>query len=158
MQSVTAFRRFKNRPHRGQGILESVFGMVMFVSMIALTCTICMMLFLQNALVGAARQGARVASINPDYGAGNTSTANTAVKSVVKTFMAQTAGQTLTDNQVTITAPTGTIGQRNVTVRINYSLTNPVPIAGFLSGLGATGTSSLATIPLVAQASMRYED
>ena len=147
----------RRRP-QGQGIIEMIFGMIMFVSMIALTCTVCMFLYLQHAIVSASREGARVASVNTDYSAGNTATANTAVTTTVQQFMQQTTGQTLATNQVVITPPAGVIGQRNVTVRVNYTLVNPLPIAGFLGGLGATGTSALTNIPLVAASTMRYEE
>jgi hypothetical protein len=143
---------------QGQGIIEMIFGMIMFVSMISLSCTVCMYLYMQHALVSAAREGARTAAIQEGYATGAAASATAAVTAAVKNFVQQTTGQTLADSNVVVTPPSGATGQRNVRVQVNYTLKNPIPIAGFMSGLGATGTSSYDNISMAASSTMRYEE
>lgn len=144
---------------RGQAAVEMVMTLVMFVTMIALICTICIYLYLQFSLVTAAREGARTAAVSPGLAQSTTlAAAQTTVRNRVKAFFSQATGQSLTDGDIAVTAPTGQFGLRNVSVTVDFVMNNPLRIADLLSAMGVSNTATLATIPLQASASMRFEE
>ena len=125
--------------------------------MFALVCSGFVFLYTQTTLISAARQGARVAAVNMDL-ASNPSSVQTAVYDQVNTYFQQTTGQTLAASDVTVTGPTGaTVGQRNVQVTVQYSMPNPLGVAGLLSALGGDG-APWQSFPVSATATMRYEE
>jgi hypothetical protein len=145
---------------RGQGIIEMMMAVLIFVIMIAMVGSVSAYLYLQHNIITAAREGARVASLDPDLGGNNVATGTTAVKTAVQSFVQQTTGLSVADNEITVTAPSAgdPVGSRTVTVQINYHFNNPLALGQFLTALGASNASSLDTIPVVARAVMRYEE
>jgi hypothetical protein len=159
---LRAFMARRQR-HRGQATLEIIPSLLMFTGMFAAICGLCVYLFLQNMVITAAREGARFAALNTSLGVSTTQAAGIAsVKNEVQSILLSTTGQTVGSNNITVTPPTGTVGSRKVSVAVNFSLPNPIPIPDFgaaFDGDPNTTTSRLfETIPLSAAATMRYEE
>jgi hypothetical protein len=156
--------RKKPVPVRGQAILESIFGIIMFTIILTLTMSITAYLYFQQAMVTAAREGARQAALNTEIGTSATESAGIAyVRSYVIDEVKHLTGQTFDSDIATITvippsqSEDQTPGQRMVSVSINWQMKNPINISGFLNALGADG-SAFDTIPVKAMATMRYEE
>lgn len=151
-------RRLK--AHKGQAIIESTVSIILFAMLIALVMTVTLYLYIQQAMVTAAREGARMASLNADM-ATDEAAGTTTVKEYVKNEIAALTGQTATDDDITVLGPSSsanqTAGERTVTVSINYTMDNPVNIAGFINALGGDG-SAFDNIPVQSSATMRYEE
>jgi hypothetical protein len=148
----------KSKAHSaGQAVIELVFSLIVFTIILALISTACVYLYMQHTIITAAREGARAAAINVDI-ADNFATGETAVKTRVQNFFSQTTGQTLSLTNIIVNPPTGPVGHRNVSVQVNFTIQNPIPIADFLSALGVANTSSISNIPVSANSSMRYEE
>ncbi len=149
----------KHRAAEGQAIIEIVGGLIIFTIMLCLIMTITGWLYLQQAIVTSAREGARQASLNDALGVLTTQvTGITATQAYVINEVKSLTGQAITASNVTVTPPTGVVGSRMVTVTIKMNFVNPVKIDGFLSGVGVTGANTFGTIPVSSQATMRYED
>lgn len=143
---------------RGQAVLEVILSIIMFVILFLGISAVSLYLFVQCSLVSAARDGARTAALNLQLG--DPATQSTGVKAVqdsVIAFAKNTAGVSLSYPNITVAGPTGAIGNRQVTVTINYQFNNPVPLQSFLTSLNAT-YAGLDKIQLSSSASMRYED
>lgn len=145
---------------KGQGVIEIIGSLIIFTIMLSLMMSVSVYLYIQHAMVSVAREGTRSASLNTKLG--ETATSNAGIsetRTFVKNSALQIAGSTLTDGEITVTppSPTGTLGQRTVTVTINHTMNNPVNIAGFLEALGADG-EEFRHIPVSATATMRYEE
>ena len=160
------FSKFMARRKRksGQAIIESIVGILIFCILLALIMSITAYLYFQQALVTAAREGARQASLNSDIGALNTENAGiNYVQNYVITEIEQLTGQSYNSSQASIVvtppskSPSQVNGKRMVTVAINWKMKNPVNIAGLLRALGTDG-SAFETIPVYAMATMRYEE
>src|SRR5690606_11916825 len=140
----------------GQAIIESIVGILIFTILLALIMSVTVYLYFQQALVTAAREGARQAALNSDIGALNTENAGiNYVENYVINEIQQLTGQSYNSNQASIVvtppsqSPSQINGKRMVTVTINWNLKNPVNIAGLLRALGANG-SAFETIPVYA--------
>jgi type II secretory pathway pseudopilin PulG len=153
--------RHRGRKASGQALIESLVGIIIFAIMLALIMTISMWLYVQQALVTSAREGARQASLNASMASTTASvklTGINAVKAYVQDEMLKLTGQTLPSNNITITGPTGaTAGQRTVEVTLQMSMKNPIGIAGMLNALGGNG-NAFDSIPMGASATLRYEE
>lgn len=150
------------KAQKGQAVIESIASILLFVMMLGLVMAISVYLYFQQALVTAAREGARQAALNADLGEVATEGSGVAdVKDYVRQQIAQTTGQDVAASDITVWAPSDsadqTPGNRTVTVRIDWELQNPVGVGNFISALGGDG-APYATIPVTAQATMRYED
>jgi hypothetical protein len=158
-------QKLVKRPRKsGQAIIESIVGILIFSMLLAFIMSITAYLYFQQALVTAAREGARQASLNTDIGATTTENAGiTYVKNYVIDEIRQLTGQTYSSTMATIAisppsrSPNQTNGKRMVSVTINWNMKNPVNIAGLLEALGADG-SAFDVIPVYAMATMRYEE
>jgi Flp pilus assembly protein TadG len=141
-----------------------IFSLLMFSLSFLLIATGCVYLYMQNAVVSAARVGARAASVSNDLGGSNAtsaSTARSAIAQQVKTYLTGLAGSSGLDvplGNIVLTGPTGTAGSRNVTVTITGTFKDPLSANSFISGLGGTGGSAYNGFPLSASATMRYEE
>jgi Flp pilus assembly protein TadG len=149
-------RRFASK--RGQVLIELLISIVFFVMMVAMVTSISVYLFVQHGLVSAAREGARIGSLDPNIGGNNVSAGQQAVRQAVQNFAQQTMGQVIPNGNITVTPPSATAptGSRSVRVMINYQMTNPIPIGQFLEGMGVE--NELSTIPVRASATMHYEE
>lgn len=150
----------RRRRRKGQSMIELTASLIMFVIMIALIFSISAYLYMQHAMVSAAREGARTASLNTDIGDSDTQADGVNdVEDYVVTAVNNLTGITIEPENVTVTPPDpgAAQGERTVTVQINYSMENPLPIAAFLQAFGASG-EGLDIIPVVASATMRYEE
>lgn len=152
------FASRKRRPS-GQAQVELVLGAIIFVLMMGLTGTMSAYLYLQHAFITAARDGARVGAMDPNFANGGASTATASVKSAVIDFAGATTGQVLTDGDITVTPPdmSDPVGERSVEVEINYDMANPLNVEGLITALTGS-THGLDTIPIYARAAMRYEE
>lgn len=158
LRLISRSRRFR-QPATGQVVVESIASIIIFTMMLALVMTITLWLYLQQATVTAAREGARQASLNSDLGVtGTRTTAVNTIKTYVINSVRQLTGKTVATSEINVTGPTGaTTGQRTVTVTINTTFRNPVRISNFLEALGADGTP-FDRVPLTGTATMRYEE
>ncbi|WP_373532085.1 TadE family protein [Vampirovibrio sp.] len=154
----------KNRAQSGQAVIEMVAGIVMFTIMLALVMSISMYLYFQQALVTAAREGARQASLSSELGNDGSEQAGiNAVQAYVITSIRNLTGQQASPAVATITVvpPSASLvqnpGERTVTVNIEWQMNNPVGISRFLNALGADGRK-FQTFPVFATATMRYEE
>lgn len=152
------------RAKSGQVVVEAVASIIIFTMMLALVMSVSVYLYFQQALVTAAREGARQASLNSDLGAGATEQNGIdTVKTYVTEEIEKLTGQTDTDGSavITVTPPSQsasqTAGKREVSVVINWKMINPIGVSGLLEALGADG-SAFSTIPVYATATMRYEE
>lgn len=157
-------RCLKRKPASGQALIESLASIIIFTILLSLVMSLTAYLYFQQALVTAAREGARQAALNSDIGATTTeATGVSYVKNYVTDEIKQLTGQTYDAATATITvnAPSQsanqTPGQRMVSVNINWKMQNPINIAGLLNALGTDG-SAFGTIPVSATATMRYEE
>jgi uncharacterized protein (UPF0333 family) len=157
-------KTIKRKRKSGQAIVESIFGILIFTILLALIMSITAYLYFQQALVTAAREGARQASLNSDIGAPGTENAGvTYVKNYVIDEIQKLTGQVYSSTTATITisppsqSPNQTNGKRMVIVTIDWKMKNPVNIAGLLNALGTDG-SAFDVIPVYATATMRYEE
>lgn len=153
---MMVWRSHLNKPHRGQVVVESMFGIIMTVVVFLLISAISIFMFFQASVFLSARQGARLAAVDPNMTGGG-GVAN--VRAGVQTFLNGMTGQALPANNITVNGPAGATGYRNVTVQVNYALASPIPLGAFLESLGAAGAqAALDTFNCVATATMRYEE
>jgi hypothetical protein len=147
---------------KGQAVIESIASIILFTMMLGLVMAITVYLYFQQALVTAAREGARQAALNADIGsAGSEGNGIGTVQNFVINQVQQTTGQTLAAADITVTPPSAspdqTPGNRTVNVQITWNMTNPVGVGNFVEALGGDG-EPFKTIPVSATATMRYEE
>jgi Flp pilus assembly protein TadG len=144
---------------RGQGVIELIIGLVMFSMMLALMSSVSIYLYVQHSLVSAAREGARIASLDSNIGGTNVAAGQQAVITRIQDFMRISTGQEIPSANIVVTAPSATApqGSRTVAVEINHVMNNPIAVGALLRGLGADPTG-LEQIPVSATATMRYEE
>jgi len=151
------------RASAGQAVIESIVSLILFVMMLGLIMAISVYLYFQQALVTAAREGAREASLNADLGSLSSESGGIAdVEDYVANEIQQLTGQVIGNNaNIVVTPPSASAsqvpGERTVRVDISWSLNNPVGIGNFLTAMGGDG-SAFTTIPVSATATMRYEE
>jgi hypothetical protein len=156
--------RIKNllpfKAEKGQAVVEMVGNIIIFGIMLCMVSGLSCYLYLQHTLLTAAREGARTGALHAGFGSGDSAGAEAAVKQKVKDFMLATAGQTLVDNDIDVTAPdpADTDGDRSVGVSITYNVANPINVADFIMALSGTDHTGLRTFTLQAAAQMRYEE
>jgi hypothetical protein len=143
----------------GQVVIESIASLLIFTIMLAVIMTITMWLYLQQALVTSAREGARQASLNAELAGAATKSAGVgAVKAYVQNTVRSLTGQDIDPSQITVTGPTGaTPGQRTVAVTLSMTLKNPLGVAALFDALGTSG-AKFDNIPMSASATLRYEE
>ncbi len=136
---------------KGQAVIELIASIFTFVMLLVLIASVSIYLYVQNAVVSAVREGARIAALNDDLSGtpAEVAAAIDEIKVEVQDYMLTTTGQTLTDEQVTVTEPDAAepVGNRSVTVAITYEMDSPFPVFSYLSN-----------IPVEAVATMRYEE
>jgi hypothetical protein len=144
---------------KGQATLELIPTLICFAMMLAVVSALCLYLYLQNITITVAREGARFASLNAELGTTATQAVGTAaVKSRISDMVQNALGSPLPANGVTITPPTGTLGNRLVKVKINMNITNPISIPDFNATFNGEPAKLFETIPLTAEASAHYEE
>ncbi|WP_303673308.1 TadE family protein [Vampirovibrio chlorellavorus] len=153
-----------NGKQSGQAIIEMIGGMIIFTLLLTMVMSLSVYLYFQQALVTAAREGARHASLNNNLGSASTErTGISEIQSYVTTAIRNLTGQTVSPSVATITvvppsaSASQSAGNRNVTVSIQWRMTNPLGVANFLDALGADG-DNFRTFPVAASATMRYEE
>lgn len=157
-------RLSRKAANSGQAVIEIIAGVVIFTIMMSLIMSISAYLYFQQALVTAAREGARHASFNSDLGEGGSEQAGSGeVQTYVENTILQLTGQQASPGVATITvvppsqSADQTSGKRTVSVNIEWQMENPIGIAGFLDALGTDG-DAFRTFPVYATATMRYEE
>jgi hypothetical protein len=148
----------------GQAVLEIIASMIMFTLMLAFVMSISAYLYFQQALVTAAREGARQAALDTNIGLPGTENVGiSTVKTYVANQIQKLTGQTFNPITATITvvppsqSASQVSGEREVQVVIAWQMKNPVGVAGFAQALGGDG-SKFNYIPVSASATMRYEE
>lgn len=144
---------------QGQAAVEMVMSVLMFVIMLAMVMSLSLYLYVQHTLFTAAREGARIAAVDPSFGnAATTSTGTANVQSWVQNFVSSSTGIQLNNSNITVSGPTGATGSRNITVTLNYTFQNPVQVLTLLNRLGGGSATGLDTITMSSNATMRYEE
>jgi hypothetical protein len=148
---------------RGQAIVEAVGTVVVTSIMIGLLTGASYYLYVQQALITAARDAARIASVSSTLGDPATqAAAKTEVINYVKDYIEDTLGQTVGSQAVTVTPPSanGNQGSRQVTVEIAYDLETPAVAVSLMSSFSHSADNGLAiaSFPVYAKATMRYEE
>jgi hypothetical protein len=148
----------------GQAIIESIASIIIFTLMLGLVMCISVYLYFQQALVTAAREGARQASLNAELGSGSTEQSGiSTVQNYVADEIRQLTGQTYSPSvaTITVTPPSSsadqTPGKRQVTVSIVWNMTNPVTVGNMAAVFGGNA-DTFNNIPVSASATMRYEE
>lgn len=148
----------------GQAVIECVGSLILFTLMMTIMVSITAFLYFQQALVTAAREGARQASLHPAFNSPATEGQGiNQVRTLVARQIQQLTGQVYDPDSATITvvppseSDDQTPGQRTVSVIIRWQLANPVGVSGFMNALGANG-ETFRSIPVGAIAVMRYEE
>lgn len=145
--------------HKGQAAVEMVMSILMFVIMLAMIMSMSLYLYVQHTLLTAAREGARIAAVDPNFGnAGTTSTGTSNVQAWVQNFVNSSTGIQLNNNDIVVNGPTGVAGSRNIAVSINYTFQNPIQVLTLLNRLGGGSATGLDTITMSSNATMRYEE
>lgn len=156
---IATLRKKANRAHKGQAAVEMVMSVLMFVIMLAMVMSISLYLYVQHTLLTAAREGARIAAVDPNFGSAGTTSVGTAnVQAWVRNFVSSGTGIALANNNITVAGPTGAAGSRNITVTLNYTFQNPVQVLTLLNRLGGGAATGLDTITMSSNATMRYEE
>ena len=159
-----AERSKSRRAFGGQAVIESIASIIMFTLLLGLVMCVTVYLYFQQALVTAAREGARQASLNDKLNAVATESAGMAeVRNYVADQVLNLTGQTYSPGvaTITVTPPSAsanqTPGERMVSVRIDWNMTNPVGVGNMINALDGEGDNFLH-IPVHAMATMRYEE
>jgi hypothetical protein len=152
-----SFKTFKQSPKSGQAIIELVGALLILVIMFCCISTLSLYFYVNHTVVTAARMGARTAAVNAQLATNFTAGAQT-VRDQVKAFFLSSTGQTLSDGDITVNAPTGNVGKRITSVTVNFTLNNPINIGGLLTAMGAANGNKLNSFPVSANSSMRYEE
>mgnify|MGYP001329421991 CR=1 FL=1 len=135
--------RSRRQQQSGQAMIEMIFSIVMFGFMMAGIASMSTYLYLQHAMVTAAREGARMAAINPDLGdPGTESIGISDVQDHVQAMVASTVGIPLEAGDIAVTAPSAAdaIGERSVSVNIDYEIPNPLPVGSDTFNLHSEAT------------------
>jgi hypothetical protein len=160
LRNLGAKNLLHSKAAKGQAAVEMVGNIIIFAIMLCMVTGLSCYLYLQHTLLTAAREGARTGALHAGFGSGDTASAEAAVRQKVKDLMLTTAGQTLVDGDIDVTAPdpADTDGDRSVGVSITYNVANPVNVADFVMALSGTDHAGLRTFSLQATAQMRYEE
>jgi len=149
-----------HKRYDGQGSVELLMTLLIFIMMLGTLMSISFYLYLNNAFWTAAKEGARAASVDQNFA--NTTTVATGVTDVqtwVINFVQNSIGITIPASDITVTGPTGAvIGSRTMQVTISYQFQNPVAIRTFINKLGGGNTTGLDTFTISSTATMRYEE
>ncbi|MBK8190827.1 MAG: pilus assembly protein [Vampirovibrionales bacterium] len=146
---------------RGQAMIEMTANIIMFVLMITVVASMSAYLYVQQAIVTAAREGARIGSLNQEIGAPATSAAGVdAVKTYVVSMVQRTTGLIVMPDDIDVTPPDPAlpVGERSVEVVLDFSITNPLPVEPLLAAFSGGNSYNLGQIPIHAEATMRYEE
>lgn len=144
-----------------QGAFELIAGTVVFALLTTMIASLSIYLYVAHSAVTAAREGVRLAALSADIAESATFAAAEAdVVARVQEVMRNSTGQELADADIEVVAPGAAEpeGQRSVTVRIDYNLATPLNAGGVLQAFGASGGSVGLTLPVRAEATMRYEE
>lgn len=148
------------RRSKGQGVIEIIASLLIFVIMICVMLSISLFLYVQHATVSAVREGARFAALNPEIGDPATQADGIdAVQDYLINASQQLAGMQIQPAEITVTPPDPgqPQGSRTVRVEVRYDMQNPIPIDGFMHAFGTTG-DKFTHMPIYATATMRYEE
>jgi len=144
----------------GQGIIEMIASLLMFMLLISLVVNISTYLYVQHSMVTAAREGARVASLNEDIGSPSSASSGiTDVRDHVIDMVSSTTGITLANNNITVTPPDPSepTGERTVSVEISMTFDQILPSAEFASAISQSSVEEETPL-LHAEATMHYEE
>jgi len=161
------FKKTSNRTRAaesGQAVIESIASIIIFTLMLGMVMCISVYLYFQQALVTAAREGARQASLNSELGSsGSQQDGIDSVQTYVGTEVQKLTGQAYSPDvaTITVTPPSAsadqTPGKREVTVSIVWTMTNPVSVGNMAAAFGGNA-DTFNRIPVSASATMRYEE
>ena len=150
-------RRIHRTRERGQAIIESIASIILFCLMLTMVCSITMYLYFEQAMVTAAREGARLASLTSNL---STAAGKSSVSTSVRTTVQALTGQQYdgSTDTITVVGPTGTTtGRRTCSVTVTYRRNNPLGIAHLIDALDGEG-ESWRYLTVSSSATMRYEE
>lgn len=133
-------------------------SLLLFVAMTGIMISSSAYLYVNQLFLAAAREGARAAATDTRLAGAAAATATSEIKTRVKNFVSQTSGIQLQDNNITLTGPTGSTGNRTVSLNINYQFTSPIRIGTYINRLNGGSTSASDTFTINSTATMRYEE
>lgn len=152
-------RRYSS--HKGQGAVDSMMAIIFFMMMLGgLVCS-SLYIYLENIYYTAAREGARYAATDVKLATAATQAQEVAnIRQQVKNVINGAGGAVLGDTDIIVTGPTGTLGQRTVTVQVSYRYDMPIKPMALMHGLMGTTTAvnSLDSFMVSAKAVMHYEE
>lgn len=169
-RSISRIRRDREECFAsGQGMLEIIAGLILFVLLTLATLFVSMYLYVQHAVVTAAREGARIASLSEEIGNPSSVSAGVAaVKSHVIDFMRSTTGIDMSESDISVEPPSAAeaTGERTVQVEINYMLGEVLPMSDLFANFSSSSPdgsppdadSGFSDINVVARAKMHYEE
>lgn len=142
----------------GQGTIEFLASLVFFCLLLVGFSSLSAYIYLEHGLVTAAREGARLAALSDGLSGSDVAGATGDVQQRVIAVMQASTGQILDAADITVIPPDSAdpYGERMVRVRIDASMESPLSVGTIFQGFGATHSNW--TLPLVAQATMRYEE
>jgi Flp pilus assembly protein TadG len=147
---------------KGQAIIELTFTFISFVLMLGFMVAISLYLYIHHTVLTAAKEGARFASIESQLGAPATYAAGvTAVQNRVKTFLLTSANINIVNPTgiIMVNAPSGaTVGNRTVTVQVNYGFKNPIQMLKIFNQLGGGAPLADEIVSINHTVTMRYEE
>ncbi|MCA9788601.1 MAG: hypothetical protein KC476_08060 [Cyanobacteria bacterium HKST-UBA06] len=145
---------------RGQASVDLVGSLIMFTVMMGFLASMSVFLYINNVFTTAASMGARTAAVEGALAdAGTFSQGESAVKQVVKDFVGNSTGITLEDSDISVSMPTGTFGERTVTVQIVEVMESPVKVMTLLNNMREEGSSGHEDeFTISASATMHYEE
>lgn len=132
----------------------------MFTLMTGFLASLSTLLYLNNVVTTAASFGARKAAVEGTLAdAQNSATGVSNIKTSVKNFVSASSGLSLSNSDVTVTGPTGTYGDRTVTVNIQKVIDSPIKIQTLLNNMqGHTSPPNTDKITIGGAATMHYEE
>lgn len=159
---IVSYKHLLSRRQKGQASVDIVASLIMFSIMLASLVSISLFLYLNHAFATAAAIGGRVASSDVNIGNPTTfATGEANVKSQVKDFIKSASGIELENNQISVTAPTGAIGNRQVKVSITHNVDSPIKVQSMMSQMAHPGQpppEGADKFTISSAATFHYED
>ena len=143
---------------KGQAALEIIAGFLFMGLMVLILGSLSTYLFIMQSAVTAVREGARLGALNQDIGGLDVAGGEDEVRQRVSEFMLACCGQNIPEGSVSVTPPSAAdpIGERSITVVLQYDMPTPLSLPAVFSSLNTE--SGTVTLPVLARATMRYEE
>jgi Flp pilus assembly protein TadG len=158
---MRALRSKLRQSSKGQVMIEMALAIIIFCLFLMFLVMISFYLYFQHTFLTAARDGARFAATEPKLASANATERSEGIDDVkdhVRNFVQTTTGMVLSNGEITVTGPTGTVGNREVQVTIVHTYDSPFHPSEMLSGDAAVTAESVESFEINATAVMFYEE